>query len=1055
MQVAQTYDPNEIIEKHTETPSGMTFYNSLEAITSEPRLYQYSHLLIKAWKEMQLSGILCVDGAPTLYLRMTDGKIDAQKAQEYQRLFWNQGTASLLVLVDSQNVRIFSGMSVPGKPGDESATGAGLVEKIDQAEYAIGIHDFYIRLGTGAYYRQHENKFRKKQTVDVYLLENLRALRNLFTRNKNRMPVEVAHAFLTRLLFTCYLIDRGIIDLTDYGCDARSRLIHMLDIGNLVESKQMLYKLFNDLKDKFNGSMFDCSSEEESAFTLEHLDAVVRFLKGHEISTGQLTLGFWAYDFEWIPVETISAVYEDFLKSENETEKRSSGAYYTPKFLAETVIGVTLEKQTSLKNRKFFDPACGSGIFLVILFNRLAYEWMDRHPSADYQTKADALLGILEHQIFGMDINETACRIAGFSLYLAFLDCFDPPDITEYMEHTGKKLPRIIQYDSQDKPKPDFPVIRKADYLELYSEYNAKFDYIVGNPPWSGSGKERTERKFTVLIPKSLTHEGKACILLPARLFLNKKLVSFQKEWLKRVTLEKVIQLADFRKILFKHARCPGMIVRFTAKPPASGSIPIEYEVPKVSRTDPREGKIQVFPADRKCIRLGELLAAGEDEEIPMIWKKYLWGTSRDQKFLQLLRVMPALGEIAGSSKVAKRWVCGSGLKPYRTRISGKQKPGWWKESHLFVKNDSNFPGLFLLESDCEKIGDRFQSLERTREPKIFQPPLIILNTGFTKTAFCSFPALFQHSLYSISGPAEDEELLLFLTAYLRSKLAKYFLFHTAANWGTERTKVHLFELLRLPFPLPGNEFVHPDSKDIVKVVVHKMREFKTFLYDLYDQADKNDHTPFSSTTRKKIKELREQKEKVLQSELDNLINKYFNLIDQEIVLIEDTTNIFIPSSTPDRSEAEIKTLIPIIGNNIKSYEDGLSAYAETLLKTLNQWALESGSEIQVQATGYADGKTLAMITLEQTATPKTFEQKNMEDRLKRVLKKLQMRATEQSGRLDYLRGIIIFEGQVIHIVKPLELVHWTRTAALNDAAEIYARTARARREKDHVPHRC
>ena len=44
---------------------------------------------------------------------------------------------------------------------------------------------------------------------------------------------------------------------------------------------------------------------------------------------------------------------------------------------------------------------------------------------------------------------------------------------------------------------------------------------------------------------------------------------------------------------------------------------------------------------------------------------------------------------------------------------------------------------------------------------------------------------------------------MIFLAAYLRSKLARYFLFHTSSNWGVSRAKVHVEELLRIPFPLP------------------------------------------------------------------------------------------------------------------------------------------------------------------------------------------------------------------------------------------------------------
>ena len=61
------------------------------------------------------------------------------------------------------------------------------------------------------------------------------------------------------------------------------------------------------------------------------------------MQSGQMTLDFWAYDFRFIPVETISAIYEQFMKDGDLKKKREEGAYYTPRHLAETVLHLALE----------------------------------------------------------------------------------------------------------------------------------------------------------------------------------------------------------------------------------------------------------------------------------------------------------------------------------------------------------------------------------------------------------------------------------------------------------------------------------------------------------------------------------------------------------------------------------------------------------------------------------------------------------------------------------------------------------------------------------------
>ena len=79
---------------------------------------------------------------------------------------------------------------------------------------------------------------------------------------------------------------------------------------------------------------------------------------------------------------------------------------------------MALEGFDCLLDKRFLDPACGSGIFLVGLFNRLAEKWKRKNPHARYDKQAVELMAILRNNIAGADENSTACRIAAFSLYL-------------------------------------------------------------------------------------------------------------------------------------------------------------------------------------------------------------------------------------------------------------------------------------------------------------------------------------------------------------------------------------------------------------------------------------------------------------------------------------------------------------------------------------------------------------------------------------------------------------------------------------------------------------
>jgi len=87
----------------------------------------------------------------------------------------------------------------------------------------------------------------------------------------------------------------------------------------------------------------------------------------------------------------------------------------------------------------------------------------------------------------------------------------------------------------------------------------------------------------------------------------------------------------------------------------------------------------------------------------------------------------------------------------------------------------------------------------------------------------------------------------------------------------------------------------------------------------------------------------------------------------------------------------------------------------------------------------------MVSLKVELTTAPRPFKEEAASDASIAAATKLAASASDRIGCLDYLRGVIVFHGSQIFIFKPDTLINWTRTAALNDAAEIYARIAHAR----------
>jgi len=1024
---------------------------------------------------MKLNAVLTLDGIPTVYVRDEKRPLGPAQTAEVHRQFWNQGVATVLLLRDPGNVRIFSSMTKPVKPSaaDEGDINDRLVESIDLATRASWAENFYLRLATGQYYSgDNEAKFDPQQGVDAYLIENLAAVRDGLTEGNVALEPSMAHAFLGRVLFTCYLCDRGIIKLPDYFHDRSWKSLRDLLTTQSDEAvHSALYgTLFPKLKQDFNGSMFDDNLDRESELVQPaHLEAVRRFLNGDEVRKHQGSLDFWAYDFKFIPVETISAIYEDFLEKEGGPEKRKSGAYHTPRFLAEMTLDLALEDVRPLRGKQYLDPACGSGIFLVLLFNRLAAEWRaTKRSKSSPEAQARDLCGLLA-SLRGVDKNLTACRIACFSLYLAFLDQFNPPDVQAYMKATGEKLPSLLQFADTGKEAPDLPVVWKGDFLQLAPQWKTQFDIVVGNPPWAGRGSKQIAHKFMNAAPDVLKDSGRACLLLPSKVFLNQT-DAFQSRWLRRVTLDKVIQLADYRFILFQEAVCPCNIARFTNRPPDPATHEIEYVTPKVSRMDLRDGVIPVAPQDRKWIPLRLLLGAAEQRATAVVWKSHLWGTRRDLKFLDFLYTLPRLGEHVDlvsrtKGKRRKPWAAGQGCKPWKK--SSKAKPdrglkslGTWSPEDPFVP-DSLMKGVMSLPPGvCPTLAQHLEAegyltdkLYSKPDESLFTPPLVLFNQGFTEFAFFDYTVRFQHALQSISGPDPDRdtEKLLFLTAYMRSKLARYFMFQTSANIATERDKAHLFEVLRLPFFLPESEVARPNAADILAKVADRIRRLKADmdqsasdlltklkkprLGPLFGEDDESDAEALS----KWFKSQR-RKTAVLQEGLNQLIYKYFGLNEQEIALVEEACDIFDKSDTPP-SLAAAKGILTL--QSLDAVD--LTPYAAMLTGTLNGWVTGT---LRISASGGVDGDLgLGFIELDQTKSAKDFKTRAVSADLVSALHRLQETSTEQSGSLTYLRGTWVFSGTRIYIIKPAFKGQWTRTAALNDAADLYAYVAEARRQ--------
>lgn len=1013
------------------------FYASLEEVEQLDPPPPHAHAVRRAWKEMNLNGVLYVDRSPAAYFREVKSVTD-KLIRRLQRTLWNQAVAPLLVIISPAEVRVYSGQVLPARDDEAPDENNRLVEILDRTSDILEIQQLVSSIETGRLFGNHPKSFDREHSVDRYLLRNLDAVRLKLSdeEEQDRLDIETVHGLLTRLLFACYLIAREIIIGDHFSDPHLSKLSREHRLGDLLESlspskaRSVLYRLFGRLKTKFNGSLFDTDLiKEKSLIKDRHMEVIQSFLKGDDLGNRQLSLRFWAYDFSIIPIETISAIYEGFLDAEGPTTRRLTGAYYTPPHLAELLVDIAIEGwDEPLLKKRILDPACGSGVFLVSVFNRMAEQWRIENPRRHNGTRAEALINILKRQIFGIDTHETACRITCFSLYLALLDHLKPRDI-EAIENQGRRLPRLLlrKGKKQNVEEPRSIVCGNFFDPELSLASN-DFDLVIGNPPWVSGGKSKDpyflawvgdERDvkapqkqiahgFMRESPKYLVPNGRACLLLPSAV-LHNRTDKFQKAWFQEVNVEKVVNLSDLSFILFPGSDRPAIVARFVAKPRLPDDELIAYESPKADITSQLGGPIHIYQGDVTSIRLSEILATAEQSKASMLWKSHFWGTPRDLRLLDRLGDMPRLEDIVGTPRNPKRLIKGRGFQP--ERLPTDRKRAWWKPDHLFVMPGSL--SLCLFPDDCEKVGNRFRVLHRCPQKDIFQPPMVLVSEGARnmKIAFCDFPVIFKRSIYSIAGGNKDSHLLRFLAAVVESDVAQYYLFHTSSSWGTERDRVLFYELLRLPFSLPTETNKPDQARDIMEEV---SRHIQNMSNDV-----RSGNYPLG----------RQEAVEHLRRELEPLIRQYYDINEYEEMLIEDTLEVFKRSSTPGSAGTRIPTLRQTVLDDRKQY-------VSTLCGVLNGWASRSKFKVSGAVT-YAGAAGQAIVTLTKAQSPSAYKESDAPGELKEAMKRISDILPQSTGNLIRHRGLKVFEQNHIYILKPLTLRSWTRTAALNDADEI------------------
>ncbi|MBK7199943.1 N-6 DNA methylase [Candidatus Amarolinea dominans] len=952
---------------------------------------------------------------PYIYFRRLEAQDPRQvsvEIAELHKLAWNMGKAPLLfVVLTDGRILIYNTFQSPTDPVPGVEYGTGLIDSLDIYSAAEGERRRLLayrrsELESGRYWQVNRDRFDPKQQAHYTLLNHLKITRRkLLSLLSESMPAataaEIVHSLLGRSIFIKYLEDRRDsagrnVFPEGFFSGFRHGATCFMDV---LSDKDATYRLFDYLNAKFNGDMFPIQETERDRVTGEHLLRLQEFLTGEqELVTGQLSL--WKfYSFDVIPIEFISNVYEEFfhIQAADATEGSAKNeTHYTPHHLVEFLVDEVFPWDGQKTAFTILDPACGSGIFLVEIYRRLIAHWFQAHPDQSSITPFQ-LNDLLVQNVFGVDLNPEAIRVAAFSLYLTMCDFLEPRQIWEDV--------RFSQLRGHNLFCSDF----FADDLEFVKR---KYDLVIGNPPWASRlthaaiqyrARMKTEHPKREIAPDNqisiaflwraaefCEQDGRACLIMPSKgLLFNRSNPHrvFRKEFFARYNIKTVINFSVIRHALFSKAVDPATAIIYAPSEP-DDTKPILYCTPKPAHS--LVDKWQ-FVIDSQDIAM---LPRSETREDDVIWKVAMWGGPRDYALIKRL-MSPAyttLGQICKD----RQWVNGEGVIVGK-EAQRKNDASWLvgkpyveaKSLNRFAVNEAALP-LFEISK-----------LQRPRpdQKAIFSGPHVLLKqspltgeSGF-RAALLLGDAVFRHSLIGINGPVHDLDLLVECCIALNSRVPLYFAMMSSRRWLVERDELEEAEVMTLPMP---------KDRSNQPVTVGTLRA-------LSQDPD-------------------------WESKVAALTEGLFGLTRDEQILVDDAINFTLDFFRwKGNSKAVKPTFSQTEGDRLlKEYLDVMIYTLEgSFGKPFTTTIFEHGdSPLRVVAVKLSEtGESgIPRITIEGSQPALDLALQKADEFLKE----------RRLPNVFIQRNVRAYIGKTIYVVKPDQQRYWTRASALRDADEIY-----------------
>lgn len=1014
-------------------------------------------------KEIKIDAIFFIQQNPVAIFAEIN-QLDKEIRTLAVRTIWNLARPRYLFLNDPVDTEVYD-MEGDLNIISPSSLGRGL-------SFLLGLNREIIQNG----YDLSDNKMQRK-SADISLIQDLKELRRILTGKSKTTHIQSpltypqAHVLIAQIIFIRYLEDRAILDeayFRDRVVRANTKWQQILnappdridllnpDIADryfprILADRDLSVALFRQLASDFNGDVF--STNGDYLFVQqEHLTLIQQFLWAS--MEAQQKLFLWAYQFDVIPLELISSIYEEFYHGSNKAGdiKDDNGTHYTPPVLVEFMLSQVLTAKRLETAPRVLDAACGSGIFLVESFRRIVrYKMIFEGFIPDFKN----LIEIVRQQIRGIEINIEAARVTAFSLYIALLDFLDPPHIRHYLDKEGGKLPYLLYSQKQTGLHLNVILDANAFWVEnlfkqdtgLHDFQPGSVDVVVGNPPWGSAKKEVVEDNIAIDwctqngLPVSdnewsqmfiwrsvslLRPGGEAALLISSGTLLKSSdnAVEFKQRWTSKTMLMEVFNFVLARHVFFDNAISPFLGVVFKNSIPEPKHI-IKYWTFRRTRLVDRYQIVVLDNTDLKLIPQSQA-------QVPSVWKIHQFGNHSDFALVRGLRVFNTLETIELKTGRRQGYIEG-GPKSKKSNFK------WLLQYKELPTVKLTIYGRYATIPNDEELTSIPQLIKEPGLQENYEGSRIIFkrgvsakgeNAGRIIARYESEKFAFRHSVNCFKLQSDSEENYKLILGVLWSMLAQYYYLMTASEWGVWHDSIEPTEMMRLPIPEtePTNRLY---AQQIVQAV---------------DSLRKNPpNIAF------------------LERQLDEAVFNYYYLGKEEKQLIRDRCSFEIDAYYKNYKSV---AFLPVIGlpgtlegsqlelvNRIDEQQNGILAYLDSFYHTITPLLIKSVTlhHVVVRSKGLnpTDNQWTDAIAIIFFVRHKEDKEWNTESNLKEWADVVRLIAQSntpvevirQSIYQDRYLRMVSASGRYFFILKRNERRLWTRTAAHEDAQALFAQS--------------